>query len=452
MSQQTNKIQLPGAFVERIKVQFDDSEHLLQAIDSEPIVSVRKNSAKNTQSLFANCEPVPWCNTGYYLNERPKFVFEPKFHAGAYYVQEASSMFLQHIVNNAGVNTSGLWLDLCAAPGGKSTLLASALGTEGVLIANEMVPKRASILKENVLKWGVSQVMVSNNAPEAFTSLADTFDFILVDAPCSGEGMFRKDPVAITEWSEENVAACSVRQKNIIDAVWPALKPGGIMVYSTCTYNTAENEEILEYLATEFDACGIPVSVDPTWNIEVCNVKNVTGFRFKQHKVLGEGLFMAVLQKPGENAFCEDKSIAPRNALKGGEWENFFTNPQSYWFFEHKGKINNINKHCFSVYEALKSPLNIILSFREAAILKGQVVIPSEFLPFAVDFNREAFPCIEIDEPTAIKIQQKGTPVIEGPTGWVCLLFDGIPVAMVKNIGSRINNHFPAEWRIRLQE
>ena len=249
---------LPALFEERMrKLLPEESEAFFAALQTEPPVSIRLNPGKPVpiSRLFPDEQiglPVSWCESAYYLKSRPVFTLDPCLHSGTYYVQEASSMFLYHIFGQILPAHPVRVLDLCAAPGGKSTLIASRLSSGSLLVANEVIRSRAGILKENMIKWGTSHVVVTNNDPADFHHLKGAFDIIVVDAPCSGEGMFRKDPGAIQEWNESNLQLCSERQQRILADIWPCLKPSGFLVYSTCTYNPGENEAILERLIRKY--------------------------------------------------------------------------------------------------------------------------------------------------------------------------------------------------------
>ena len=196
------------------------------ALQTEPPISIRVNRNKWDEEVTGVC--VPWSFTGLYLPKRPTFTFDPLFHAGCYYVQEASSMFVEQVLRTY-VTEPVVMLDLCAAPGGKSTHARSVLPEGSLLVANEVMRNRSQVLAENLIKWGDSRVVVTNNDPADFTALTELFDVILTDVPCSGEGMFRKDPVAVDEWSMDNVQICWQRQRRILADVWPALKPGGLL-------------------------------------------------------------------------------------------------------------------------------------------------------------------------------------------------------------------------------
>ena len=245
---------LPEKFIEKVRsLILDEADLFFEAITNNPVTTIRLNPFKKTDAFHSELD-VPWTSNAKYFNKRPSFVADPLFHAGVYYVQEASSMFLSHIIKQISSihNKQSIVLDLCAAPGGKSTLLLDHLNDDCLLVANEIIKSRVNVLEENCIKWGRSNVLVTNNDPKDFTSLTNFFDIIVVDAPCSGEGMFRKDKNAINEWSEENVQLCSNRQQRILTDVIPALKPGGFIVYSTCTFNTCENEDNVIWMEKEF--------------------------------------------------------------------------------------------------------------------------------------------------------------------------------------------------------
>ena len=284
-------MQLPELFVERMKVMLGaDYAAFEQALQSPPPVSVRVND--KLKNYTPSAYRVPWCDSGYYLDERPLFTADPFLHAGVYYVQEASSMFLKHVVKSFLADAVCV-LDLCAAPGGKSTLLLESLPDNTLLVSNEIIRSRAQILAENITKWGNPNVVVTNNAPKDFQQLPQFFDAVLVDAPCSGEGMFRKDAGAIQEWSMQNVQNCAIRQKDILQDVWDSLKDNGLLIYSTCTYNREENEEQIAWICSELGAEHLEIDISEFNGI----VESDYGYRFYPHKIRGEGLFMAVLRK-----------------------------------------------------------------------------------------------------------------------------------------------------------
>ncbi|MEE1088349.1 MAG: RsmB/NOP family class I SAM-dependent RNA methyltransferase, partial [Bacteroidaceae bacterium] len=289
-----SQIQLPTDFFSLMQQQWGSqvAEELCASLSTtDPSVSVRLNPAKAPVSALPY-EQVPWCADGYYLPERPAFTFDPLLHAGAYYVQDASSMFLSHVVRQY-VDRPVVALDLCAAPGGKSTLLHGCLPKGSLLVSNEPMRQRAQVLAENLTKWGSPYTVVSQNYPADFTSLSHLFDFIVTDVPCSGEGMFRKDEQAVRDWSLQNVDLCWHRQRDILESVWPTLKPGGLLVYSTCTFNRYEDEDNVQWIAGQLGAEVLQVSVGPEWNIH-------GEYHFLPGRIRGEGQYMALLRKNGE--------------------------------------------------------------------------------------------------------------------------------------------------------
>ena len=326
---------LPASFTVYTRSLLGDEEYdkLAVAIQQEPPVSIRLNKLRVDSPLL----PVPWASDGFYLDERLTFTFDPLFHAGGYYVQEASSMFVEQVLRQY-VTEPVVMLDLCAAPGGKSTHARSVLPEGSLLVANEVIRNRSQVLAENLTKWGHPDVVVTNNAPADFSSLLSFFDVILTDVPCSGEGMFRKDPVAVEEWSPENVEICWQRQRRIIADIWPSLKPGGILIYSTCTYNTKEDEENVHWIQQEFGAEPLALEIREDWNItgnllyKGSDDSKAVGdseqkapvYHFFPHKTKGEGFFLAVLRKPETEedtmpAFSSSKSkAAKRKDKKGG--------------------------------------------------------------------------------------------------------------------------------------
>lgn len=321
---------LPSEFIERTRQLMGEAEcnALCRALQADEPVSIRTNTGKNAP-VPPQAHPVPWTDNGFYLNRRPAFTFDPLFHAGFYYVQEAASMFIAQAVRRY-VNRPVVMLDLCAAPGGKSTLVRNCLPQGSLLVANEVMRARSQVLAENLIKWGNPEVIVTNNDPADFSRLEERFDVILTDVPCSGEGMFRKDDRAISEWSSEGVELCWKRQRRIVADIWPCLKQGGILIYSTCTFNREENEDNVAWIASTLGAEVLPVDTETEWGI----TGNLTGedfpvYRFLPHHTSGEGLFVAVLRKKpdseagnsgftGENTRREEADGC--HAGNGGEW------------------------------------------------------------------------------------------------------------------------------------
>ncbi|MBK9734930.1 MAG: RsmB/NOP family class I SAM-dependent RNA methyltransferase [Saprospiraceae bacterium] len=305
-------MQLPEDFIENIKVKLSATEfpEFLQSLDEPSPTSIRIHPIK--YKLQRPSDAVKWCSLGFYLNERPKFTLDPSFHAGVYYVQEASSMIIwQALKQITSQNDHLKILDLCAAPGGKSSLIASYMNNEGLLVCNEFVKNRAYTLRQNITKEGYSNIIISNNDPKDFSQLLDFFDIILIDAPCSGEGMFRKDHASIGEWSNDNVKNCCARQKRIMSDVLPSLKPGGHIIYSTCTYNDEENIKNMHWATSNLDLVSVPILMEDNWKTTKIEHSGVVGYQLYPHLVRGEGLFISILQKQGWPKIQYSKNKSP---------------------------------------------------------------------------------------------------------------------------------------------
>jgi 16S rRNA C967 or C1407 C5-methylase (RsmB/RsmF family) len=309
----TSELSIPQALISSLRgvPGFEESSFLAVHHQGPLVTSVRLNPAKvwdeteDEKELFAQdiaMSAVPWSSTGYYLSSRPSFITDPSWHAGLYYVQEASSMFVeQAYLQHAGEVHAPVVLDACAAPGGKSTHLQSLIGPEGLLVSNEVIRNRVGILAENMQRWGGENVVVTSADPANFHRLPGFFDVVLVDAPCSGSGLFRRDPEAIREWSPSLVELCNARQQRILSDLWPTLKEGGLLIYATCSYSLAEDEDILDWLMTNFEVETLKINLDPVWG--VVDVRSgqtgAYGYRFYPNLVEGEGLFLCCLRKKG---------------------------------------------------------------------------------------------------------------------------------------------------------
>ena len=411
-------VQLPAVFTEKTRLLMGEErfERYLQSFEEEPPVSIRLNPMKASPNLskgrefqVLDGERVPWCRHAYYLKKRPNFTMDPLFHAGCYYVQEASSMFLDEVLrqtspipsqggepHSSPLGRLGEALDMCAAPGGKSTLLRSALPKDCVLYSNEPIRNRANILLENVTKWGYENHLVTNNYPKDYRKSKLMFDLILCDVPCSGEGMFRKDEATIREWSEQNVEKCWQLQRDIVDDAWACLNAGGLLIYSTCTFNTKENEENIRYFLEQYDDMEVvPINIQPEWNITGSLLEgfNEPVYRFIPGISRGEGLFMCVLRK----------NLPPTPSKRRGRQEalNILTSPL---------------RHQTSALSHHTSDIRVDLDYKSAiSYLRGEALVLPE----------------------------------DTPRGEVTVCFQGHPLGPMKNIGTRANNLYPKEWRIR---
>lgn len=438
--------QLPQLFIEQIKTLFpDDYTAFLDAVSLLPAVSIRLKKGVSTDVD----DIVPWCKSGRYLSGRPQFTLDPLFHAGNYYVQEASSMFLLFALEKYA-SSDALVLDLCAAPGGKSTLISDFLNNDGFLISNEYVPQRANILAENILKWGNPNCAVTNASSQQFAKLKGVFDVVVVDAPCSGEGMFRKDDVAIDEWSFDNVHKCVDRQREILSNAWQCLAENGILIYSTCTFNDLENERNVEWLINEFDGEYLPLNPDDSWGVTVTDF----GCRFLPHKVRGEGFFISVVRKKSECSTLNIKSIKqlPPSCKNALEWVN---NPDRYKTIVENNVVYAVDKDYYPLVTNMMSGNFKFLSFGVpvATVITGKSssLIPHHALALSEELKRDAFPIVNVDYKTALAFLRREAIVLQGvEKGYVCVAFNNVPLGFVKNVGNRCNNLYPDYWRIRM--
>ena len=448
----------PEVFLLRTKNIFEDKfDSFLEAFQEEPPVSIRMNPFKDGVCV-TNTEKVSWASDACYLDRRPSFTLDPLFHAGCYYVQEASSMFLEQIIK-AHVKEPVKCLDLCAAPGGKSTQLSSVLPGGSLLVANEVIRSRSQILSENLIKWGNPYTIVTNSDPEIIgRNLPGFFDLIVADVPCSGEGMFRKDKNAIQEWSLPNVKLCAERQRRIIADIWPSLKPGGILVYSTCTYNTEENEENIHWIKETFGAELLDIEIPEEWNIVRTVKYDIPVFRFIPGQTKGEGFFMAVVRKPDipEVAMRRNKAGKDRNRKdkvripdRITHWVN---HPDLFYFEENNGFVSAIPVRYKSDYLKIKDSLRIVHAGITIGEMKGKDVIPAHALAMSSCYNMGSFTLVEVDEQTAISYLRRDAISLPShiEKGYVLLTYKKRPLGFMKNIGNRANNLYPQEWRIRM--
>lgn len=438
---------LPIQFIERTKAILQEEYSAFENSLLQPTpTSIRIN---DKMAYEPSDELVSWCETGYYLKERPLFTADPLFHAGVYYVQEASSMFLsqaiiQHFPNAAAV------LDLCAAPGGKSTLLSQFLRNDCILVSNEIIRSRAYILAENLSKWGNPNIVVSNNDPADFSGIPNYFDAVVVDAPCSGEGLFRKDPRSISEWSESNIKLCAERQRKILTDIWESLKPEGVLVYSTCTYNREENENNVEWICRELDA--ELLKIDLFGNNDI--VETDFGYRFFPHRTRGEGFFLSTLRKKGD--IIRTKEF--KQDLKKGT--KFVTHSEHSFRLKNQIERTLINDNNYiraystarlNEFLYLIKNLNCIESGVLVSEIKGKDTIPTTQLALSKELERENIQSVEVDIKTAIAFLKKESIFLpQCEIGFVLILYKKQALGWVKNLGNRTNNLYPNNWRIRM--
>ncbi len=428
--------------------------------------------------------PVPWCSSGSYLSERPSFAHDPLWHAGAYYVQEAASMFIAQaykIIESTFSTGKAMesplkMLDLCAAPGGKSTLWRSLLPDEALLVANEPIRQRAQILAENLTKWGHPHTFVTQAFPDAFTSLEDTFDIIATDVPCSGEGMFRKDEQAREEWSPAAVISCADRQRDILTSVWPALKEGGFCVYSTCTFNREENEDLVAWACDTLGAELVEIPTDPAWNIAGDTTgRNLPVYHFFPHRTEGEGLFLALLRKKTQDV---GESLLGGDTFLSSKWEktqgsraakgkkrgdtpstkpnatllSWLHNAEDFTFqCSEAGVWTAVPTRFAEIREQLANVAPLLIGGIEIAAEKGKKLIPQHALAMSIAASSSAFPRVEIARNLALAYLHREAITLpaEAPRGYVLLTYRGLPLGFANNLGNRANNLYPNEWRLR---
>jgi len=400
---------------------------------------------------------IPWCAEGFYLNERPSFTFDPLFHAGCYYVQEASSMFIAHIIKNIKNDTESpvRVLDLCAAPGGKSTLLSSALNPDDLLVANEIIKTRVPVLADNLTRWGPSNTIVSNNDPKDFSRLKGFFDIVLVDAPCSGSGMFRKDPDAMNEWSEANVNLCHQRQERILADVYPAIAADGYLIYSTCSYSVAENEAVLDWLCDEFELESVRIPVNQDWGIveSQSGRHKAYGYRFYPDQVQGEGLFAACLRKTGNSGITPSyrNKNSPKPDYKSIDLlKPYINNADNYYYFKVGDDWLAIDKIHKDDLLTLQQHLYLKKSGVRLGALAGKDLIPDHELALSLLINRDAVLNTELSHEQAIAYLRRDEikDLTPGGKGWSLMCFENYPLGWAKLLPNRINNYYPKELRI----
>ena len=429
-----------------------ETDAFLAALQTERVTAVRLNDKLPLASLplvsAASPQRVPWCPDGYVLSDRPRFTLDPCFHAGCYYVQEPSSMFLYEALRQL-LPRDAVVLDLCAAPGGKTTLLSQYLSEDGLLVSNEVVRQRVFVLSENVQKWGNGNVVVTHNQPRDFgDALENVFDCVVVDAPCSGEGMFRKDDTAVDEWSMRNVEMCSVRQRDILRHVWPALKPGGLLIYSTCTYNNRENEDNIRLLIDETGAEEVRLRYETEWGM----TPGRYGLHFYPHKVQGEGLYMCALRK-------REQPFSPLRLKEVKEASNNEFVPEMRAWLQHPEKWHIRRNERFA--DAYPEKYKLLIDYMSRHFIcvstgfgigemRGKFMAPQHSLSMLKDFRREAFQEVPLNEEQALSyLRAEALTLGNLPFGTLLVSYNNVPLGFVKNVGNHSNNLYPNEWRIR---
>lgn len=460
---------LPDAFVTYTRVLMGEKlyQQLEEGLVKEAPTSIRVNPFKIPKDISLPGELVPWCPmTGRYLSMRHAFTFDPWLHAGMYYVQEASSMFIDLVIRQQ-VHHPVMMLDLCAAPGGKSTAIRAALPEGSLLFSNEPMRTRAQILAENIQKFGHPDVIVTNNYPRDYKKSKLQFDVILTDVPCSGEGMFRKDEGAVQEWSVQNVENCWHLQREIVSDIWSCLKPGGLLIYSTCTFNAHEDEENVAWIAEELGAEFVSLDIEEEWQITSSLVDNHPVYRFVPGKTRGEGLFLAVLRKEGESSpwkgkdnedFISHRSSKKQKKQKKDKETQSVSCPE-YWLKDSDMLMTDVDDstafaipmHMTEAYHTARKSLKVLHAGVKVGVVKGKDFIPDQSLALSILLKRDAFPRVELSYEEAIRFLRKEAVVLppDTPRGYTIVTYRGVPLGFEKNIGNRANNLYPTEWKIK---
>lgn len=444
---------LPEIFVRRMMKMLDHQfDEFQQSFDNEIATTIRINPSKFDCQL--SLAPVDYCSTGYFVPKRPIFTIDPFIHAGVYYVQESSSMFLEQAVRQTVKKSNLKVLDLCASPGGKSTHLASLLSNDSLLVSNDVIRTRGQILSENLKKWGKPNVIVTNNDPHDFQRLPGFFDVLVVDAPCSGEGLFRRDGNAVQEWSPDNAQLCAQRQQRILADVWPTLREGGILIYSTCTFNPAENEENIKWLSEFADIEPVSLKTEDKWGVTITDAGGFPCYRFYPHKVSGEGFFMAVVRKTGSSETSQPKKIKD-NPLLASKTEkeigrSLFSD-ESLDVLRFEDSLLAFPSHLFAELFQIKNNLRIIHAGVKIGEMKQKDLLPAHELALSTILNRSVFPVIDLSINEAITYLKRDDILPQSTErGWNLVTYRNIPLGWVKNLGNRFNSAFPKEWRIRM--
>jgi len=446
---------LPADFIAQIEAlvptQAADMLHAIAAVG--PSVAVRVNDGRALlRGVPAGAQRVPWCEQwGFYLDERQAFTFDPDWHAGDYYVQDASSMFVAHVVRSL-IGQPVRYLDLCAAPGGKTTAALQALPAGSLMVANEVVAQRARTLADNMVRWGHPDVVVTSLAAAEWGQRAGQwFDVVAVDAPCSGEGMMRKDAVAVEQWSPRLVEQCAHLQRQIVQDVWPALRSGGLLIYSTCTYNRQENEAVVDHLISALGAEAVAVPVDACWHVEGAIGASWPAYRFLPHRVRGEGLFVAVLRKPDAAVAVDalrSKGRAAATTQADGRVGGWLVDADNYVIERRQGAITAIRQAHLQDVSLLRSIAHPLYVGVGLATEVGHKLIPQHSLAMSQALSPHAFARCEVDIATAWCYLRGESISIDAPRGYVLITHRGAVLGFVNNLGQRANNLYPKPLRI----
>lgn len=462
--------QLPQSFINSLHGVAGFAEKSFCAVHEvdKQVTSLRLNTHKYPEKVRSELidkkyfsHKVPWTSNGYYLSERPSFYLDPLWHAGAYYVQDASSMSLEFALKKVFETGQPLRiLDLCAAPGGKSALLADTMPPDSLLVSNEVIASRKHILEENLIKWGNPNIIITQNDAKDFGRLESFFDVIVVDAPCSGSGLFRKDPKALKEWSPEQVSLCSKRQKRILADVMPALKDNGLLIYSTCSFSPEEDEQIEDYLLQEFALENVTVPFIREWNIveSISPVKKASGYRFYPDQLEGEGFYFSCFRKCGNGSLSEVRKPSNKfpfpllNKAQRNIVAPWIRNTEQYEYFLLKDQIMALPLFMLSDWQLLCKKLHVVYAGVFCGKLIRDQLIPRHELAIN-DICSENIKNISVSLENAIRFLRKEDMEVSHITqGWSLVTYQGCRLGWIKGISGRVNNYYPVNWRIRKRE
>ncbi len=432
----------------------DYAAPLLSALATPAQVSVRANALKG-YAPPAGADLVPWWPQGFYLDERPLFAADPAWHQGLYYVQEASSMIYTEAVRRvAALVASGeplRYLDACAAPGGKTISALAALSPDDFVVANELDRHRANILYENIARYGATNVGLSRGDALRYSKLKEAFDIIAVDAPCSGEGMMRKEPEAVAQWSPSLIASCAAVQREILAGLWRALKPGGVLIYSTCTFNRSENEENIDRLIAETGATSLDLGLDTFTGVRRGIGTDSFCYRLSPGHVRGEGIFIAAVRKPGEcrRADGKDRKTAPCSAFAKAHVaaSDELTEVMCADRLEVRPRAHA------RFIASLEPAVSLMRGGLPVAITKGRDMVPVHDLALSAALIPGSFPLLELDYAAALDFlrgESMSDIPSDLPRGFFTPAYAGVPLGFAKNIGRRANNLMPDALRLRL--
>jgi len=436
------QLTFPEEFAKRICLNYPFAQSLMDSLNSVPPISIRLHPEKKIEE-FPIKSKVPWSHNGVYLKERPTFTLDPNFHGGAYYPQEAGSMYLSTILEKIELKEDAIVLDACAAPGGKTSILAEKLNNEGVLISNEIIKSRATVLIETTTKWGYCNQIITSNNTKSFRKSRIKFDLIVIDAPCSGEGMFRKDHKAREEWSIANCNICVTRQKEILENLLPSLNDAGYLVYSTCTFNPAENEELLLHFINAFD---LEICEMPQYDGMMQDKEGIGQYFFPGYAE-SEGFYCAVLKKKGQAEkdklkISTNSTAAAPNFIKKSKTELKYYQNENFMY-----ACNPLTQHISTLLKenlfVLKTGIMISQQFGKKHVPQIDLAL-SPFI--ATDFEQ-----LTLTKDLALKYLKGETFELASTIGFKEILFGKVPLGFINHLGNRFNNLYPYEWRIKMK-